>query len=407
MKFVPQRVRAGLLRAYSTHTSGPQGVEGRLPYGFMSDTKRATEVAIADPFMLYQRYISLGFLEKDAAQLRIMKEFQKLYHRVMDYNPPQDMAIKAALLLRKLEIREAEEQRKVISLRKQPLYKLRLWFQKDINTQRREVVRFMSDEEELHNIASPQGLLVNGEVGCGKSMLMDIFANCLPHHSKMRWHYNNFMLWVFGEIHQIQKERMLIDAVNGKQKMTMENEFILFEIAQKMIAKSTIFMLDEFMLPDVASAQVVKILFTYYFKLGGVLVATSNKLPEELYSSEFNKSSFKSFVGILNSRCIAVDIKSEIDYRLKFAQASTKAKNLVVKAGNSNNIAEWNRLIEHSIQTQNSWIPRSRSKTYHPCQHQLRSTTDRPLSLRLSMTTRFAYYPLTTFVEVDSALQIT
>lgn len=346
MKFVFQRKRLGFLRLYSTYTSGPQGVEGRLPYGF--DTARATEVAIADPFMLYQRYISLGILDKDAAQLRIMKEFQKLHHRVMDYNPPHDMAIKAALLLRKLEIREAEEQQKMKSLKKQPLYKLRLWFRKDINTQRREVVRFMSDEEELHNIASPQGLLVNGEVGCGKSMLMDIFANCLPHHSKMRWHYNNFMLWVFGEIHRIQKERMLVDAVNGKQKMKMENEFILFEIAQKMIAKSTIFMLDEFMLPDVASAQIVKILFTYYFKLGGVLVATSNKLPEELYSSEFNKSSFKSFVGILNSRCIAVDIKSEIDYRLKFAQASTKSQNLVVKAGNADNIAEWNHLIKSS-----------------------------------------------------------
>ena len=35
----------------------------------------------------------------------------------------------------------------------------------------------MTDEEELQNFASPQGLLINGEVGCGKSMLMDILLH--------------------------------------------------------------------------------------------------------------------------------------------------------------------------------------------------------------------------------------
>lgn len=115
-----------------------------------------------------------------------------------------------------------------------------------------------------------------------------------------------------------------------------------------MVAKSAVLMLDEFMLPDVASTQIVKVMFTYHFKLGGVLVATSNKLPEELYSSEFNKSNFKSFVGILHSRCVAVDIKSETDYRLKFDQSSTNVKNLVVKAGNTNHDIEWNYLIKSS-----------------------------------------------------------
>lgn len=167
-----------------------------------------------------------------------MKEFQKLHHRVIDYNPPQDLSIQAALLLRKLEIREAEEQQKIPSLRNQPIYKLRLWFRRDIDTQRREVIRFMSDEEELHNIASPQGPLVNGEVGCRKSMLMDIFANCLPHHSKMRWHFSNFILWVYGEIHQIQKERMLIAGTNGKKKITMQSEFICLKLHRRWLLRA-------------------------------------------------------------------------------------------------------------------------------------------------------------------------
>lgn len=329
------------------YTSGPQGVEGRLPGAFpkqLSDD--CNLVVITDPFVLYQNYVLLGRLEKDEAQIRTMKEFQKLYYRVVDYKPPQDMAIRTSLLLRKLEIRLAEELLKMLSLQGKPLYRLRQWFTRDVDSEKRDIVKFMTDEEELHNIAAPQGLLVNGEVGCGKSMLMDIFANALPHQSKMRWHYNNFILWVFGEIHSIQKEHMLTASVHGKHKLTMENEFILFEIAQKMISRSTVFMLDEFMLPDVASAQIVRILFTFYFKLGGVLVATSNKLPEELYSSGFNKSRFKSFVGILNSRCVAVNMKSEVDYRLHFALTSSRVRNMVIKENNKDHETEWNRIIK-------------------------------------------------------------
>lgn len=335
-------------RLYSVLTAGPQGVEGRLPSTFSKSDKFAsnTSMVITDPFVIYQGYVQLGKLERDEPQLRAMKEFQKLYYRVVDYKPDSELAVRTSLLLRKLEILQAEEQKQLLSLRDEPLHKLRLWFRKDVNAQRKELVRYLTDEEELHNIAAPHGLLVNGEVGCGKSMLMDIFASSLPHHSKMRWHYNNFILWVFGEIHRIQKERMLTASVYGKHKMTMENEFILFEVAQKMIARSTVFMLDEFMLPDVASAQIVRILFTYYFKLGGVLVATSNKLPEELYSSGFNKSRFNSFVGILNSRCVAVDMKSNLDYRHRFAQVSSKTQNMVVKEGNPNHRREWNRLIK-------------------------------------------------------------
>lgn len=77
---------------------------------------------------------------------------------------------------------------------------------------------------------------MNGEVGSGKSLLMDIFASSLPHASKMRWHYNNFILYVYSEIHNIQQHRF--KTMNRKMnEFKMENEFILYEVAQKMIQK--------------------------------------------------------------------------------------------------------------------------------------------------------------------------
>ncbi|KAK6459516.1 AFG1-like ATPase-domain-containing protein [Scheffersomyces xylosifermentans] len=341
---------------YSTavFSSGPCGVEGRLPVG--RDYTRqdenngaSTGVAITDPFILYQNYVSNGLLQKDELQLRTMKEFQKLYHRLLEYSPPEELSIKISLLLRKIELKQAAA---LANEGSSSLGKLRAFqnlFKKDPEVEKKEIVRFITDEDELYNFASPHGLIINGEVGCGKSMLMDIFAASLPHKSKMRWHYNNFILWVFNEMHRIQNERLFTSTLpNGQRvsKYTMENEFVLFEIAQKMIKKNTVLMLDEFMLPDIAAANIIKILFTYYFKLGGVLVATSNKLPEELYSNEFHKKKFKSFVGILSARCISVDMRSTKDYRVAFASEASTDPYLVVKSNNPDNEKEWLKLIK-------------------------------------------------------------
>lgn len=302
-------VASRALRLVAT-SSGPSGVEGRLPVSSAPASDGAGAVVITDPYVLYQHYISQGILQKDMAQVRVVKEFQKLYFRLRDYRPPQELGVRLSLVIRKLEIQRAQEARLPLAT----LFTLRLWqVWRDPSAERRELIRALTDEEELYNLAAPQGLLLNGEVGCGKSMLMDIFATTLPHDSKMRWHYSNFILWVFSELHQIQRERLL--TATAATTLSMESEYILYEVAQKMIARSTVLMLDEFMLPDIAAATIVRTLLTYYFKLGGVLVATSNRLPEDLYSHEFHKHNFRTFVGVLHSRCQAVDMMLTIDYR--------------------------------------------------------------------------------------------
>ncbi|KAM9897209.1 hypothetical protein OXX79_007011 [Metschnikowia pulcherrima] len=302
-------------------------------------------LTLTDPYSVYLSYVRSGKIVKDESQLRIMKHFQKLYGNLVDYKPDTEIAVRKSLMLKKLKVLDAREKRRIMGMEELPIHRLKRWLHGSPKGNLQEVVRYMSDEEELRNISSPQGLLVNGSVGSGKSMLLDIFAASLPHHSKMRWHYNSFILWVFGEIHRIQKERLLTASVDRRDEVTLENEYILFEVAQIMIEKSTIFMLDEFMLPDIASAQVVRILFTFYFKLGGVLIATSNKLPEELYSSDFNKFSFKSFVSILNSRCLAVDMDSGIDYRRHFANISSTETHMIVKDNNPLHDCQWQTLV--------------------------------------------------------------
>lgn len=84
--------------------------------------------------------------------------------------------------------------------------------------------------------------------GCGKSMLMDMFADSLPHVSKKRLHYSNFMLGIYGHIHQISEQRRKSDIAGSK--LRLENDFILLELAERMIDRNTVLLLDEFMLPD-------------------------------------------------------------------------------------------------------------------------------------------------------------
>lgn len=144
-------------------------------------------------------------------------------------------------------------------------------------------------------------------------MLMDLFADSLPHVSKQRIHYNNFMLSLYAHIHQISEQRRT--SLRSGSKLTLENDFILLQLAERMVDKSTILLLDEFMLPDITAAKIVQTLFTFFFKLGGVLVATSNRLPEELYSTDFRKSQFAKFFQVLQARCVSYDMRSENDWR--------------------------------------------------------------------------------------------
>ena len=119
--------------------------------------------------------------------------------------------------------------------------------------------------------------MLYGEVGTGKSMLIDLLANSLPTGKKRRWHFNTFMLEIFAKLEQIRRSRLKHSSV-----FTGQDEHSLLSLARDMISTSPILFLDEFQLPDRAASKILSSLFTSFFHLGGVLIATSNRMPEEL-----------------------------------------------------------------------------------------------------------------------------
>lgn len=329
-------------------------------------------ICLTDPLAVYRRYVETGELKPDDKQLRAAIQFQKLYFRVKDYKP-DDKLLRIRQVLRKLQDninrqKLEEERRKLLELKAKDedeamfgLAGLDSFFGKKIrdyhdNKQKEEckqLVTILNNEEVLENFPSPKGLLVNGEVGTGKSMLMNIFADSLPIARKQRMHYDNFILWVFHRINQITMRRLeqrnYEDSLEHIHPMLEpENELALFEIAGELINRSYVLMLDEFMLPDMAAAKVIKVLFTYFFKLGGVLVATSNRLPNKLYSMDFNRTQFEQFERILLMRCEVYDMNSELDYRQDAAESGKpNVESYFVVESNDPDGHRWNKLLSN------------------------------------------------------------
>lgn len=147
------------------------------------------------------------------------------------------------------------------------------------------LTRRLTSHESAMQLQSPQGLLLYGEVGTGKSLLVDLLADCLPNRKKRRWHFNTFMLETFARLEELRRRRAgtpsLLIASNGQNEVQYEEHSLLW-LARDMVSKSPILFLDEFQLPDRAASKILSNLLTSFFHLGGVLIATSNRMPEEL-----------------------------------------------------------------------------------------------------------------------------
>jgi cell division protein ZapE len=153
-----------------------------------------------------------------------------------------------------------------------------------------------------------QGLYVWGDVGRGKTMLMDLFFAASEVRRKRRAHFHEFMADVHDRIREVRHALKMGQLTAGDP---------IRRVADEIAEETWLLCFDEFHVTDIADAMILGRLFTRLFEQGVVLVATSNVAPEDLYYEGLNRALFLPFIHLLQQHVDVVQLAARTDYRLE------------------------------------------------------------------------------------------
>jgi cell division protein ZapE len=157
---------------------------------------------------------------------------------------------------------------------------------------------------DCENCEPKQGLYICGDVGRGKSMLMDLFFAGAPVEAKRRVHFHAFMQEIHGEIHQWRQS----DGPKDDDPITY--------LTRNIAKKSWLLCFDELQVTDIGDAMILGRLFQALFAAGVVVVTTSNRPPDDLYQYGLQRERFLPFIGLIKRHLDILELNSEGDYRL-------------------------------------------------------------------------------------------
>jgi cell division protein ZapE len=145
---------------------------------------------------------------------------------------------------------------------------------------------------------TPRGLYIWGDVGRGKTMLMDLFFASIKNSKKRRQHFHSFM----QDIHA--------------KRATMKSDDVIGDIATDIARNANLLCLDEMQIADIADAMIVGRLFEALDNRGVCFVTTSNLPPNLLYKDGLNRHLFLPFINKLNASLDIIELGRGQDYRL-------------------------------------------------------------------------------------------
>lgn len=172
----------------------------------------------------------------------------------------------------------------------------------------------------------PQGAYLYGDVGCGKSMLMDILFKCADKlvKSSARVHYHAFMMSVYQMIHRYDK---LSDEQRASMGFFHPLDAVVGRLgrANSSATGGGLLCFDEFQVADVADARLMHGIFDRLMRSGTVVCFTANRAPADVNRSQLQDADFIPFLDLIHDRCKLIHVESDVDYRSKMSQAEPDA----------------------------------------------------------------------------------
>src|SRR5947208_10584440 len=156
--------------------------------------------------------------------------------------------------------------------------------------------------------APPRGLYIHGDVGRGKTMLMDLFFQQSQVQHKRRAHFHEFMAEAHEKIYAY-RQNMARGEIEGGDVIELTANAIFDE--------AWLLCFDEFHVTDIADAMILGRLFSKLFELGTVVVATSNVAPEDLYKGGLNRALFLPFIAQISNHMEVLRLDARTDFRLE------------------------------------------------------------------------------------------
>ncbi|XP_074278886.1 uncharacterized protein LOC141602565 [Silene latifolia] len=329
------------------------------------------------PYVQYKNLVEQGKLQHDTYQERVASELEHLLARLEQYEKDmEDYHEKLANWEKKREdehrgilMQEAEhiQQNDMwSSIKKKPKKLVDSWVSRKmpqgVEPGVGKWVSYLNRERKLDSLVgprptapvAPKGLYLYGNVGSGKTMLMDMFYTATEGLVKYRrrFHFHEAMLEIHEHMHKLWKNQMeeksLQTSISGwiknlpfdnkvkewlaaeeqyKQEVQVKN--ILPAVADKFLVDrqngergASVLCFDEIQTVDVFAIVALSGIVSRLLSTGTVLVATSNRAPTDLNQDGMQKEIFLQLVEKLEDHCEIVPIGSEIDYRRLIAQRS-------------------------------------------------------------------------------------
>ncbi len=214
--------------------------------------------APAGPLFAYRGLLASGALSTDPAQAAAAERLQDLWAKLKGYDPAPH-ADRAGFINRLLRRRAVDDAP-----------------------------------------SGPHGLYLVGEVGRGKSMLMDLFYEQAVIRRKSRIHFHAFMQDVHARSFA-WKQRHQGDPIP--------------ELADEIAHDSALLCFDEFQITDIADAVLLSRLFEALFARDVVIVATSNTLPDDLFRGRPGRDALLPFIALLKQRLDVLVLDGQRDFR--------------------------------------------------------------------------------------------